>query len=420
MIKLRDILKELQVQEGVNDPSILKAVFLAGGPGSGKSTVAKNIFGMPTPGFTTQGLKNVNSDRFFEFMLKKHGLSSDLASMSPEDFERTTVGPDSPRGKAKSMYKTAEALYLGGRLGLIIDGTGDDVKKIQAYSEKLQKEFGYDTYMVFVNTPMEVALERNNNRERKLPKNIVEDSWKEAQKAKEFYKKVFGNRFIEVVNDKSTPKGQPLDIDPKLDKAARKFVSEPVKNPIGLKWIEDAKAAAKLREAEFEDGRYHPEMPSVKIFCDMDGVLADFVAQWKDYYGDIPNNHLKKMGKAKFDEILDKAPYDFWAKMPWMPKGKGGEDLWKLISKHDTEILSAPAESWGSKKGKADWLKSKGINVKLNLKKARDKQQFAAPNHILIDDFKRNIDQWEAAGGIGILHKDNATTFRELKKYGIV
>jgi len=213
------------------------------------------------------------------------------------------------------------------------------------------------------------------------------------------------------MNDKSTPKGQPLDIDPQASKAVDKFLAQPINNPVGKKWIEDAKAAAKLNEVEASD---------VKIFCDMDGVLADFVAQWKKFYGDIPNNHLKQMGKAKFDEILNKAPYKFWAEMDWMPTGKGGEDLWKLISKYNTEILSAPADSDGSKKGKADWLKSKGITAKLNLEKARDKQKFAAPNHILIDDFKRNIDQWTAAGGIGIHHTTNAKTFAELKKYGIV
>jgi predicted kinase len=411
MIKLKDILREIEIEEGVNDPNILKAVFLAGGPGSGKSTVAKHLFGIPTPGFTTGGLKNVNSDRFFEFMLKKQGLSTDLASMSPEEFERTTVGPESPRGRAKQTYKTAEALYLGGRLGMLIDGTGDNVKKIQAYADKLQNEFGYDTYMVFVNTPMEVALERNNNRERKLPRHIVEDSWKEAQKAKEFYKKMFGNRFIEVMNDKNTPKGQPLDIDPQASKAVDKFLAQPVNNPIGKKWIEDAKAATKLNEVEASD---------IKIYCDMDGVLADFVKQWKVYHRQDPIAHKKKIGKKEFDEFLDGAPLEFWVDMDFMPDARGGKALWDKIKKYNTEILSSPADSEASRKGKQLWLKSKGINIPLNLKKSYKKQEFAAPNHILIDDYKRNIDQWKAAGGIGIHHTTNAKTFAELKKYGIV
>ena len=411
MIRLKDLIKEYAIEEGVNDPSILKAVFLAGGPGSGKSAVAKQLFGMPTSGGTTQGLKNVNSDRFFEFMLQKKGISTDLASLSPEEFERATVGAESPRMVAKGMLKTAERLYVAGRLGLLIDGTGDDVEKIQSYKDILQDDFGYDTFMVFVNTPLEIALQRNNKRERKLPKNIVVDSWNEAQKAKDVYKKLFGSNFVEIINDKSTPDGKP-DIDPQLDKAVRRYVSQPVKNPIGLKWIE----SAKLKEATQEQS----ETSSIKIFCDMDGVLADFVKQWKGYYGADPNIHIKNIGKAEFDEILDNAPYEFWAQMDWMPSNKGGKALWDKIKNYNTEILSAPAESEGSRVGKADWLKAKGINAKLNLEKARDKRKFAAPNHILIDDFKRNIDQWVESGGIGVWHRDNATTFRELRKYGII
>jgi len=93
MIKLKNILLESKILEGVNDPGILKAVFLAGGPGSGKSTVAAELFGMTDAGFSVDGLKNVNSDRFFEFMLRQKGLTTDLASMSQDEFLKLTSGP---------------------------------------------------------------------------------------------------------------------------------------------------------------------------------------------------------------------------------------------------------------------------------------------------------------------------------------
>ena len=415
MIRLKDLIKEFAIEEGVNDPSILKAVFLAGGPGSGKSFVAKDLFGMPTQGGTTEGLKNINSDRFFEFLLQKKGISTDLASLSPQEFEKVTVGPDSPRSRAKSMLSTAERMYVAGRLGMLIDGTGDNVDKIKSYANTLEQVFGYETYMIFVNTPLEIALQRNNKRARKLPKQIVTDSWNEAQEAKQIYKSLFGDHFVEVTNIKSTPDGKP-DLDPQVYKSVRRFVSQPIKNPVGLKWIDDAKKAARLREV---DG-WHPEMPPVKIFCDMDGVLADFVGQWKKDYGADPSVQVKSIGKQDFDKILNSAPYEFWADMDWMPTNRGGKALWDKIKKYNTEILSSPADSKGSRVGKADWLKSKGINAKLNLEKAMDKRKFAAPNHILIDDYKRNIDQWIESGGIGIWHKDNATTFKELRKYGII
>lgn len=158
---------------------------------------------------------------------------------------------------------------------------------------------------------------------------------------------------------------------------------------------------------------------SYKIFCDMDGVLVDFPKQWKLEFGEEPKDMKKRIGKADFDILLDSTPYSFWIAMDWM-KGTEGQSLWNLIKKYDTQILSSPAESEDCRKAKADWLKQHGINAKLILRKSFRKQEFAAPNHILIDDYIRNIEQWRAKGGIGIHHTSNATTFAELKKYGIV
>ena len=105
-----------ELQEGVYDPNIFKAFFLAGGPGSGKSYVVRR-----TTGGT--GLKIVNSDPVFESLLKKAGLS---LKMPPEEFERK----EKVRGRAKELTKKQQANYLEGRLGLIIDGTGKDAGRI--------------------------------------------------------------------------------------------------------------------------------------------------------------------------------------------------------------------------------------------------------------------------------------------------
>jgi predicted kinase len=406
MIKLKDILKESSIIEGVNDPGILKAVFLAGGPGSGKSTVANELFGMTKSGFSVGGLKNVNSDRFFEFMLQKKNLTADLASLSQDEFISITSGPDSPRVRAKSMFQNAYSLYLGGRLGMLIDGTGDDIQKVIDHAEKLKNEFGYDVSMIFVNTPLEKALERNDNRDRKLPHDLVTNSWNDAQKAKEAYQRYFGKDFKEVINDKDAAPGQPVSIDKDVYAFATKFMDSPIKNPVGLAWINKSREANKLNEAD----------ETYKIFCDMDGVLADFPAQWKKYFEEEPKTHKKRVGKEEFDMLLDTTPYKFWFDMGWMP---GGEKLWSVIKKYDTTILSSPAESEDCKKAKADWLKKHGINNKLILKKSYRKQEHAAPNHILIDDYIRNIEQWRAKGGIAIHHTDINKTLAELAKYGI-
>jgi predicted kinase len=246
--QLKRIIKEEianVMQEGVYDPGILKAVFLAGGPGSGKSTVGNALFGVTKAGFSMEGLKNVNSDKFFEFLLKKGGFSSDLASLSPEDFEKVTQGAGSPRLRAKELFKNTYAIYLNGRLGLLIDGTGDDPQKIIRQSEELKNTFGYDTSMVFVNTPLEKAQERNSKRERKLPASLVDEIWNAAQAAKKEYESYFGNAFIEAINDKDSAPGQPISIDPQVDKFARSFMRKPIQNPVGKQWVSQQLAAKK-------------------------------------------------------------------------------------------------------------------------------------------------------------------------------
>ena len=150
------------INEGVNDPGIFKAIFLAGGPGSGKSFVAGEIAGIPKGfSFSVDGLKVVNSDPEFEYFLKKAGVNpKDLGSLSDKEFEKLTVGDNSPRGKAKKIKQAKEDLYVQGRLGLLVDGTGDDYTKIKKKYTELKKH-GYDTYMIFINTTLEVAQERN-------------------------------------------------------------------------------------------------------------------------------------------------------------------------------------------------------------------------------------------------------------------
>ena len=160
-MKIHDILETEQILEGPNDPHIFKAVFLAGGPGSGKSYVARDLL-------QGTGLKPLNSDDVYEYLARKNNM--DLSD--PE-----VVG--SPQGqeirdRAKEITKTREDLYLDGRLGLVIDGTGKDVAKVSKSKNELN-ELGYDTMMLFVNTSEEVAQQRNSSRKRRIP--TIIDYW---------------------------------------------------------------------------------------------------------------------------------------------------------------------------------------------------------------------------------------------------
>ena len=175
-----------ELQEGVYDPNIFKAFFLAGGPGSGKSYVVRR-----TTGGT--GLKVVNSDDAFESLLKKAGLS---LKMPPEEFERK----EKVRAHAKELTSKRQANYLDGRLGLIIDGTGRQSNKILRQKASLE-ELGYDTYMIFVNTSIDVALERNEKRARSLQSSFVIKSWKDVQANIGAFNNMFRQGFIVVDNN---------------------------------------------------------------------------------------------------------------------------------------------------------------------------------------------------------------------------
>ena len=122
MVKLKDLLTE-----GVLDQGILKAVFLAGGPGSGKSFVAGEIFGIPKKvNVSAFGLKLVNQDKELTRMLNKYGFGTDLDDM-PEELFRQLTDPDYEdysglRGRAKELTKERQKMYMDGRwfLGIYI------------------------------------------------------------------------------------------------------------------------------------------------------------------------------------------------------------------------------------------------------------------------------------------------------------
>ena len=238
--------KTLRVElvEGVNDPGILKAVFLAGGPGSGKTYVAKGLFGIPERINVSQsGMKMVNSDKELKYLLNKFGFGTDLDSLPDEVFSNLT-NPKDPkysglRNFAKDLTGERRRLYQNGRLGMIIDGTGDDFKKI-AMEKKELEEVGYDCYMIFVNTTLEVALERNENRDRILPEKIVRDSHREVNQNIGGFQGLFGGSNFMIVDNNQHVKDE-KKAQKRFNMLVRqglgKFVKRPLKNKRGLSWI---------------------------------------------------------------------------------------------------------------------------------------------------------------------------------------
>ena len=206
-----------ELQEGLQDPNIFKAFFLAGGPGSGKSYVVRK-----TTGGT--GLRVVNSDDAFENMLKKAGLSLKM----PDEEQ---VPRDAVRDRAKVVTQKRQDNYVDGRIGLIIDGTGRDYDKIAKQATEL-KQIGYDVHMIFVNTSLDVALQRNAQRSRSVPEPIVVKSWKDVQSNIGKFSQYFKGNFVVVDNNDA---GE--DVFVKVFKQIRGLLNKKVRNPLAHQWI---------------------------------------------------------------------------------------------------------------------------------------------------------------------------------------
>ena len=216
------------LHEGVNDPGIFKAIYLAGGPGAGKSFVAGKT--LPNAAF---GLKVVNADVALEFLLKKSGLSSDMLTMTPSQLEKFAE----TRTKARALRDVQKKGFINGRLGMVLDGTGRDFTKIKKDRAELES-FGYDTFMVFVNTSLPIALERNQNRPRKVDEKIVRSAWAAVQANIGKFQALFGsNNFVVVDNNILTE-----DIIVKTFRVVKKFVSRPPQSRLAKEWIANERA----------------------------------------------------------------------------------------------------------------------------------------------------------------------------------
>jgi cytidylate kinase len=188
------------INEGVYDPNIFKAFFLAGGPGSGKSWVSeRTLSGM--------GLKVINSDTIFARALEKESMSLNFAQSDAKEIARR----DDIRSKAKARTGVQLKLALEGRLGLILDSTARDVARIE----------------------LEVALRRNQMRARKLPDAIVIHSHKQIQKNIGQLQRLFRtNNFIIIDNNKVAD-----DVNPAVYKAIRRMINRKPTSYQAVSWI---------------------------------------------------------------------------------------------------------------------------------------------------------------------------------------
>jgi hypothetical protein len=208
---------------------------------------------------------------------------------------------------------------------------------------------------------------------------------------------------------------KPSNLDSKARKILLNIVDEGKnKDPFGLN--------AYARELAM--GLEENKVMDYKIYVDMDGVVADFDQRFKDLSGIGPREFEEKYGKDAFWDFIDEGEnkLKFWVGIPQMSDAK---QLIDFVSKYDYEMLTAPSIKKQSSMGKGLWMINQTKNglfpskPKVNYKSAKNKKDFAAPNHILIDDREDTINSWNAAGGIGILHTSASNTISQLKKLGL-
>jgi predicted kinase len=213
----------MRFNEGLYDPHIFKAVFMAGAPGSGKSTIANKLF-------SATGLKSMNVDDFWH-LYKAMGKEG--------DYERYW-----------ELYKAREQNYLNGRLGLLIDGTARNPDAMANVKNKLES-LGYDTAMVFVNTSLEVSLARTVKRAetpgkdlgRSVNAEFVTRSWEQVQRGLGKLQSMFGRNFYIVDNNRGEPK---LEY---VEGSLRKWLEKAPARPAAREWMQQ-QAELRRRPAE--------------------------------------------------------------------------------------------------------------------------------------------------------------------------
>ena len=221
-MKKFDDIRFQDLQEGLYDPHIFKAFFLAGGPGSGKTFVTASAFG-------GTGLKVINSDAAFENALKKNNLSLKMP-------DSETEARDMLRARAKATSGKILDMAIMGRLGMVIDGTGRDYDKIK-YQVGLLQQLGYDCYMVFVNSTLEVALMRNAQRERTIPEYITKSSWETVQSNIGKFQNLFGASNMIIVDNNLSDKELTTVTMRKVSKSVSSLLRNKISSYIAKRWM---------------------------------------------------------------------------------------------------------------------------------------------------------------------------------------
>lgn len=181
---------------------MFKAIFVTGGPGSGKDVVLREAI-------AEARAVELNSVQAIEYLNDKQKLSERTS-----DYRREAIRNRSP---------------------LIINGPADNQESILRIKEELE-ELGYDTLMVFVDTTNEASRDRNEKLTKMIAESVRQDKWNQAQQSKDSYNKVFDN-FVHFDNSASLE-----DIEEAITdtyQTINMFIEDKEFNEISHSWLEN-------------------------------------------------------------------------------------------------------------------------------------------------------------------------------------
>lgn len=230
------------LNESINDEGIFKAIFVVGIPGAGKSYTTTKLKGKIQP-------RIVNTDKALEFLSKKKGIEANSETW------KTIFGDDSKRITKNMLYN-----YLNGCLPLFIDGTSSDASNILSRAGILES-LGYDVGMIFVETNVDTAISRAEERSKEIGRSVSIDFIKkvftESESNKDYFKSKFS--FFKTFNNDEEFNDEFLN---KLYNNVQSFFESDVKNPIGKRHI------TKMKQNGFkyiDDGIFEKDVLETKI-----------------------------------------------------------------------------------------------------------------------------------------------------------
>lgn len=198
-----------EIIEGRFDPYTNRAIFFAGGAGSGKTFIARKLASV------FYGLKQVNPDAALKMMMRRKGL--DLKMPDREEPQREPL-----RQYSKQVAGKQQRTYQQEGLGMIIDTTGRSYTMIADMKQELE-DADYETAMIFVDADIATQLKRNTTRERQVPEKVIKNNYNTIKQNQGKYEQLFGDQFF-YINNSQSAQGKIEDNIQQLEKNLRNFL----------------------------------------------------------------------------------------------------------------------------------------------------------------------------------------------------